>query len=70
MKDNHLTYYVTIYCGAPCLQNEVDYLQYGTFEEMLNFLEESQREYFASGYCAVVVTLKEGEEIDRVTVSF
>ena len=68
MKDNHLTYYVIIYCGVPSAQNEVDYLQYGTFEEMLNFLDESKKEYIASGYCAVVITLKEGEEIDKVTI--
>ena len=67
---NHLTYYVIIYCDVPSVQNEVDYLQYGTFEDMLNFLDESQKEYVGAGYYAVVVTFKEGEEIDRVTIGF
>lgn len=65
----HLTYYVIVYCDVPGVQNEVDYLQYGTFEEMLNFLDESKKEYLGLGYCAIVITLKEGEEIDRVTVN-
>ena len=64
----HLTYYVIVYCDVPGVQNEVDYLQYGTFEEMLNFLDESRKEYLALGYCAVVTIFKEGEQIDKITI--
>ena len=59
----HLTYDVVIYNGDETFENEVDYLQYGTLEEMLNFIDEYR------GYCASIRTIKNGEEIDKQTIN-
>ena len=65
----HLTYYVIVYEGAISYNKEVDYLQYGTFQEMLNYLDECKNEY-GSGYMASVSIIKDGEEIDKEIVNF
>lgn len=65
----HLTYYVIVYEGAISYNKEVDYLQYGTFEEMLNYLDEC-KDVYGSGYMASVSIIKDGEEIDKEIVNF
>lgn len=69
MEKNHLSYYVIVYDGVISIKNEVDHLQYGTFEEMLNYLDECQKEY-GCGYLASVSIIKDGDEIDREIIHF
>ena len=66
----HLTYYVIVYNSiVESIDNEVEFLQYGTLEEMLSFLDECKKEYFAMGYFASIRTIQNGEEIDRQLIS-
>ena len=69
METNHLSYYVIVYDGVISTKNEVDYLQYATFEEMLNYLDECKQSY-GCGYLASVSFIKAGEEIDREIIYF
>ena len=70
MEKNHLSYYVIVYDGVISINNEVDHLQYGTFEEMLNYLDECKKEYIGCGYLASVSIIKDGDEIDREIIHF
>ena len=70
METNHLSYYVIVYDGVISTKHEVDYLQYATFEEMLNYLDECKQEYCGCGYIASVSIIKAGEEIDREIIHF
>ncbi len=65
----HLTYYVIVYNGKMSFENEVDHLAYGSYEEMINFLDECKNEYGVD-YVASVSTIKDGEEIDRYIIKF
>lgn len=65
----HLTYYVIIFnSDVETFDNQVEYLQYGTFEEMLNFLDEAKKEYPACGYHASIHIIQNGKEIDKELV--